>query len=210
MYAVIPREFTLFLFQPAGLIYSKNSIASPRSERSSGCAFDVRNGCAFRSGIDRGSCDMLHATDYSTPMKKEYIKAILVLLAVCVMATGCSKLIHGKAIAENAIAEFHGLLDEGNFDEIYAASDQRMKDEVSQEDMIKVFNAVHSKLGAVKNSTNQNWSVKSFNLTTYIEMIQDTEFESGKGTEKFTYFFIDDDKVLLGGYYINSIDLITN
>ncbi len=153
---------------------------------------------------------MLSATMRPTCMNKQYINGGLGILVLVIVAIGCSKIANGKSVAENAITDFHTMLDDGKFSEIYAASDQRMKDEASEAEMIKVFKAVHSKLGSVKKTTNQNWSVKNSNLTSYIEMIQDTEFENGKGSEKFTYFFVDDKTVLLGGYYITSNDLITD
>ena len=83
-----------------------------------------------------------------------------------------------------------------------------MKDAATEEELTKLLNAVHTKLGKVKESTNQGWNVRQFNLTTGVTMTQETVFEKGKGTEEFV-FILDGKKAALVNYHINSMDLIT-
>ena len=71
----------------------------------------------------------------------------------------------------------------------------------------KLLSSIHRKLGSVKSTSNENWNVSTFNLTTRIVMIQNTIFEQGTATEKFTFVITDTDALLLG-YNINSNDLI--
>ena len=143
------------------------------------------------------------------PMKKEYTNGLLSLIVLCIVAIGCSAITDGKPAAESAVVEFHSMLNDGKYTEIYAATDERLKEVSSEEDMLKIFNAVHTKLGLVKNSTAQSWKAANYNLTTTIVIVQATEFEKGKGTETFT-FVIADKKATLAGYYIESIDMMTN
>ena len=138
---------------------------------------------------------------------KKYTNLILALATLCLVGLACKTFTEGKPAAEAAVKEFHSMLDEGRFSEIYAASDQRLKDATSEEDMIKIFNVVHTKLGNVKESTQTTWRAGNFNLTTTVVLEQATTFENGKGTETFT-FVIDGKKALLAGYFINSTDLM--
>lgn len=140
-------------------------------------------------------------------MKQKYSTTILTLLALCLVVLGCNLIKEGKPAAENSIAEFHQQLNDGKYVEIYETSHKLMKDNASEEDMVKLLSAVHTKLGAVKSSTNQSWRVQNYNLVSSIEMVQNTEFENGKGTETFT-FVVEDKKAILAGYYINSMDLV--
>ena len=134
--------------------------------------------------------------------------AVLALIVICVSVIACGGLTEGKAAGDDAVKEFHSLLDEGKFAEIYAASDQQMKDAATQEELEKLLNAIHTKLGKVKESTNRGWNVRQFNLTKSINMVQETVFENGKGTEEFG-FIVDGKKATLVNYHINSMDLIT-
>jgi hypothetical protein len=132
--------------------------------------------------------------------------ALLVLLSI---AFACKSYTEGKPAAEKAITEFHSLLDGGRFDEIYDGADKALKDSASREQMLKILNAVHVKLGKVKSTAEQSWHIGNFNLTTTVTIVDETTFESGKGIETFTYI-IDGNQARLAGYYINSTELITN
>ena len=125
------------------------------------------------------------------------------------VAIGCKTLTEGKPAAEASIVKFHAMLDEAKFAEIYDEADDAMKEKTSQQDMFKLFNAVHTKLGLVKKTSNKTWRAQNYNLTSYVEMVQDTEFEKGSGTEKFT-FIMHDKEAVLAGYFIESLDMMTN
>jgi len=140
-------------------------------------------------------------------MKNNQINNVLAIFVLCAAALACSLYSEGKPAAEAGVVQFHAQLDAGNFTEIYAASHQKFKDATSEEEMVKLFTAVHTKLGAVKESTPQSWKAGNFNLVSTVTLVQDTVFENGRGTEQFT-FVIEDKKAFLAGYYINSNDLI--
>jgi hypothetical protein len=133
---------------------------------------------------------------------------LLALSLLSIVALGCSAVTDGKPAAEAAIVDFHKMLDDERYADIYALTDQRFKDASSEEDIVKLLTAVHTKLGKVKSSETTNWRANSYNLTSYIELEQETDFENGKATEHFTFVYADK-KVSLGGYNINSMDLIT-
>ena len=130
------------------------------------------------------------------------------LAALLIAVLACSAVKDGKPAADSAIVEFHSRLNEEKYKEIFDASHQELKNVASEEESTKLFSAVHTKLGRVVNSTNQTWKAGTFNLTTTVQLLQNTEFEHGKGDEEFV-FVIEDKKALLQSYHINSMDLIT-
>ncbi|MGQ0542979.1 MAG: hypothetical protein ACT4O9_14175 [Blastocatellia bacterium] len=140
-------------------------------------------------------------------MRQNHFNITIVLLFFVFLILGCTEAKNARPAAEFAIAEFHERFNHGQIGEIYHAAHSNFKAATTEDEFNKLMNAVTRKLGKVKSTTNQNWNVKAFNLTTTIVMVQNTEFEQGKGTETFT-FAIDGEKAVLLGYYINSSDLI--
>jgi len=141
-------------------------------------------------------------------MKRNSSTATIALALIVVAVVACSAVSDGKPAAEKAITEFHSMLDQERYAEICDGLDPQFKKMTSQDEMTKILTAVHTKLGNVRTSKNQTWRANQQNLTTYIEMVQDTEFEQGKGTEDFVFIFADK-KVTLAGYHINSNDMLT-
>ena len=141
-------------------------------------------------------------------MKTLYLKESLALLFACFALVGCGSMVTAKPAAERAIVDFHKLFNEQKFVDIYSAADSALKKAASEKQLTDLLSAVHRKLGTVTGSNNQTWNVSKFNFTTRIVMIQNTQFESGKGVETFT-FQISGGKAILVGYNINSNDLIT-
>ena len=135
-------------------------------------------------------------------------RTTLGLIAACMALSGCGELIHGKSIAEPQVAVFHERLDGGRFEEIYSAADEDFRGAASKEKVFELFSAVERKLGKVKSSSTANWNVNTFNLVTSVVLVENTEFEHGKGTETFT-FHVSGDKAVLVGYNINSLDMMT-
>ena len=133
---------------------------------------------------------------------------LIALAVLSLVGLGCSAMMDGKPAAEQAIANFHSKLDQERYAEIYADLDPRFKEVTSEEEMTKILTAVHTKLGNVRSSTNSTWNASNYNLTSYINMVQNTDFDSGKAEEQFTFIYADK-KVSLAGYHVNSMDLIT-
>ncbi|HRI04331.1 MAG TPA: hypothetical protein PLL77_11365 [Pyrinomonadaceae bacterium] len=132
----------------------------------------------------------------------------IALALLAFVAIGCNAVTDGKPAAETAIGKFHAMLDDERYADIYGGLDPEFKNVTTEQEMTEILQAVHIKLGKVKSTTTQTWRANTFNLTTSIVMLQNTEFEHGKGVETFTFFFADK-KVSLAGYNINSKELIT-
>ena len=142
-------------------------------------------------------------------MNKNLSNLLLIIFALVLGGLACKGYTEGKPAAEKAITQFHSMLDQERYDEIYDASDPAMKDAATREKMLKIFTAVHTKLGKVTGSTQTRWQVGNFNLKSAVMIEAETTFEKGKATESFT-FFIDGQTATLAGYFVNSDDLITN
>ncbi|WP_150107403.1 DUF4019 domain-containing protein [Pedosphaera parvula] len=132
--------------------------------------------------------------------------SFLLILTIAVVASGCG-MFKGKEAAEQSVADFHKLYNDGKLTEIYAAGHSKLKGATTEKEFLEFVGAVHRKLGKVTQTTNAGFNVRTFNLTTTVVMTQKTTFENGKGTETFT-FQMDGDKAVLVGYNINSKDLI--
>jgi hypothetical protein len=134
--------------------------------------------------------------------------ALIALAVLCLAVVACKSITEGKPAAEAAVKTFHLLLDQGRYADIYASSDPKMKAAATENDLTKLLNAVHTKLGNVRVSTLSNWRVGNYNLTSTATLVQETEFEKGSATETFV-FILDGKNAVLAGYNVNSNDLIT-
>jgi len=132
---------------------------------------------------------------------------LLLVLGIAVMALGCGGMFKGKKAAEQGIADFHKMSNEGKFAEIYAAAHSKFKSRTKEKDFLELAGAVQRKLGKVTQTSNAGFNVRTFNFTTTVVLNQNTTFEHGTGTETFT-FEMNGDKAVLLGYNINSRDLI--
>jgi hypothetical protein len=132
----------------------------------------------------------------------------LILLTVAValqLACGVKK---GKENAERAVEKFHSQLNAGQFQQIYAESDEAFRKVVTEEQAIQLFGAVRSKLGTVQQAKLSGWHVNATTGGTAVTLSYEVEFSEGKGTEQFVYH-VSGDKALLFNYNVNSPLLIT-
>jgi hypothetical protein len=132
--------------------------------------------------------------------------ALLLLGCVLLSSAGCS--LSSRQHAAAAIDVFHNELNAGDFDAIWNGADDQFREASSRQNYDRFVSSVHRKLGRALRTSNQNWSMRSFNFRTSIVLVQHTEFEYGKGTETFT-FSVHGDSVKLVGYHIESMDLVT-
>jgi len=128
-------------------------------------------------------------------------------LAIAILLSGCGNMMKGKADAEKGVTDFHTLLDQEKYAEIYTAADKDFQAATPQEKLTKFLGTVHRKLGNVTGSATKNWTLNTFNGKNSVVLRQETTFERGKGVETFTYV-LRDGKALLLGYNINSDELI--
>ena len=133
---------------------------------------------------------------------------ILILLAVLLAAGNSCSLTKGKGIAEAAVVQFHNQFNALQFHEIYSQADDGFKKAASEADFITLLEAVHRKLGTVKQSNPAGWGINATPQGTMATLGYDVEFSEGKGREQFV-FHISGDKALLYNYNVNSPLLIT-
>ena len=132
--------------------------------------------------------------------------SLFLILCVAVIAPGCG-VFKGKKAAEQGIAEFHKLYNDGKLSEIYSAAHSKFKSATTEKQFLEFVGVVQRKLGKVTQTANAGFNVRTFNLTTTVVLTQATTFEQGTGTETFT-FLMESDKAILAGWNINSNDLI--
>lgn len=126
------------------------------------------------------------------------------VIAISVIACGWGD---GQPAAEQAIKQFHTMLDDERYAEIYAGSDPKLKEVATEKELLELLQAIHIKLGKVTATKNSGGRLNKFLTETQIVMVQETEFERGKATETFTFIYADK-KASLAGYHVNSNDLI--
>lgn len=132
---------------------------------------------------------------------------LVTVVALFFVAIGCSSFTKGKEVAEGKVSYFHEQLNAEQYAEIYRQSDERFKNAVKEADSTALFEAVHRKLGKVKNATVTSWKVDSTPAGTFVSLAYKTEFTGGDGVEQFR-FLVKDDLALLVNYNINSPLLI--
>jgi outer membrane lipopolysaccharide assembly protein LptE/RlpB len=133
--------------------------------------------------------------------------SLLLALSMALFATGCGNMFKGKQAAEQSVADFHRLYNEGKLAEIYSAGDSKFKGATTEKQFLEFVGAVQRKLGKVAQTSNEGFNIQTFNFTTTVVLNQSTTFEQGTGTETFT-FQMEGGKAVLVGYNINSKDLI--
>lgn len=133
--------------------------------------------------------------------------SLLLTLSIALFASSCGGMLKGKSAAEQSVADFHVLYNDGKLSEIYLAAHPTFRATTTEKEFVEFVSAVRRKLGKVAQSSNAGFNVQTHNLTTTVVLNQSTTFEQGSGTETFT-FQMKGDKALLVGYNIDSKDLI--
>ena len=132
----------------------------------------------------------------------------LVLVALLLTAASACSLARGKGIAEAAVVKFHNQFNAGQYHEIYEQADQALKKSASEDEFVALLEAVHRKLGTVKEAHSVGWGVNATPTGTMATLSYDIDFSEGKGNEQFV-FHISGDKAALYHYNVNSPLLIT-
>jgi|ERR1051326_4122479 hypothetical protein len=139
---------------------------------------------------------------------------LVIILALFVLSSGfmlwqCgSGMAEGRRMANASVEHFHDQLNAGQFDQIYAESDARFQSAGSKLDILKLFEAIHRKLGNTKSQTLSFWNMNATTSGFFITVTYDTSFERGSGQENFTWVKVGN-KLSLVGYHIQSNALIT-
>ena len=132
----------------------------------------------------------------------------LICISLLLLASTSCSLTKGKETSERAVIKFHNQLNASQFHEIYAQADEGFRKATSEPDAIALFEAVHRKLGEVKDSKMAGWRVNATPMGTMVNLGYQVEFAEGKGTEDFMFHVIGD-QALLFNYNVNSPLLIT-
>jgi uncharacterized protein DUF4019 len=132
------------------------------------------------------------------------MRSLIVFMAVAM--AGCSMSADTK-LAEQAVPQFHAMLDAGRFDAIYEAASEDLRKATKQDSFVALLEAIHRKLGTTKSSAERNWNVNYQTSGTFVTLDYSTTYAEGDATEQFVYR-LKDGKALLAGYHINSTALI--
>ena len=139
---------------------------------------------------------------------------LVLILLLFVLSSGyllwqCgSGVAEGRSMANASVQHFHDQLNAAQFEQIYTESDARFQSDASKEDILKLFEAVHRKLGNTKSQNLSFWNVNTTTNGFFITVVYDTSFERGSAQENFTWVK-EGNKLSLVGYHIQSNALIT-
>lgn len=138
---------------------------------------------------------------------RPFVFAALLCVAPLWMAA-CTSFVKDTNLAESAVAQFHSQLDAQQYSALYAAADPGLHNVTSQADFTKLLEAIHRKLGTVRQAKLQGWHT-GYNVGegTTVDLVYDTTFSAGSGTERFAWH-ITGNHALLYGYHISSNDLL--
>jgi Protein of unknown function (DUF4019) len=133
--------------------------------------------------------------------------SLLAILFVggALVSCGSSKKIQ---LAKDSVGMFHAQLDTEQYSTIYKTADDKFHAAISEAEFVKLLQAVHNKLGTVKESNLRNTGVAWYAGQGYtVTLVYDTRFSDGSGAEQFVWR-VKDNQPTLYGYHINSNDLI--
>jgi Protein of unknown function (DUF4019) len=132
---------------------------------------------------------------------------LVALLAGCFLVS-CGSSSKSIELAKESVGLFHAQLDTEQYGSIYSATDEKFRSATTEADFAKILQAVHNKLGTVRDSNLRNTGVAWFaGQGATVTLVYDTKFSDGTGSEQFVWH-IKDNQASLYSYHINSNDLI--
>jgi len=133
----------------------------------------------------------------------------LLPLTAAAMLAGCGiKESYEQTGAE--VAQFHTALDGEKYQAIWKGASPEMRKAASQQQLTTLLEAVHRKLGKVKDTKQVGWNSNATTEGSFVTVTMQTTFERGSGTEAITFIKGDDDRLSLVGYTIQSQDMMVN
>jgi len=112
--------------------------------------------------------------------------------------------------AEAAVARFHAALDAEQWQAIWNMTAPQMRQQTKQADFQRIVEAVHRKLGKVRQTKQVGWNANAGTSGSTLTLTMDTAFEHGSGTEQFVYMRAADQSLKLAGYNIQSQEMMLN
>jgi len=132
---------------------------------------------------------------------------VVVLVAGCILVS-CGSSSKNIQLAQDSVGLFHAQLDTEQYSSIYSGTDEKFRSATTELEFTKLLQAVHNKLGTVRESNLQNTGVAWFaGQGATVTLVYHTKFSDGAGSEQFVWH-IKDSQATLYSYRINSNDLI--
>ena len=132
-------------------------------------------------------------------------RSLAVLLPLALAA--CS-VFFDTAPAEQEVERFHRLLDEQSYDKLYSDTGDEFKAATKRDEFIAFVEAVHRKLGDVRESHKQGTHRTGGTGGTFVTLTYKTTFAEGPAQESFRFRMKDGRAVLLS-YNVSSTLLVT-
>jgi len=134
---------------------------------------------------------------------------LLAALLALAMLGGCFGAVgsEDRRRAEEEVLQFHVRLNKGDIEAIWEGAGDELRRAVSHEDFTKLLEAVNRKLGDEQYTQTKSQTFMVRSGGTIYTLVQETQFDSGKGVETFV-FKLEQSRAVLVGYYINSLDLL--
>jgi hypothetical protein len=131
----------------------------------------------------------------------------LVPIVAVAMLPACG-LKQSFADADTAVERFHAALDQGQWQAIWNTTAPQFRQQTRQADFERILQAVHRKLGKVKQSKQVGWNANAGTSQSSVTVTMATDFERGSGTEQFIYVKAADQSLELAGYDIQSKEMM--
>lgn len=126
-----------------------------------------------------------------------------IYLMLCILLVSCSSTKNLK-LAEQAVTQFHTQLESEQYREMYATTDQMLRDVSNESDFVAQLQRIHHRLGKLHHTDVMGflltWSGQQGSLVT---LSYHTQFAEGEATEEFVWHFINGHPKL-ASYSINS------
>lgn len=125
---------------------------------------------------------------------------LLALAVLCVMALASCGFMRSRARAQEAVKEFHALLDKGQYESIYDQGDDALKSSNTKSDFVAYLRDIHTRLGSSRHSTTRGFQVSTVaGEGSRVALKVETEFDRGTAEEHFVWRMTGS-RVLLAGY----------
>jgi hypothetical protein len=134
------------------------------------------------------------------------MKSLFLVAAVGCSLASCSAG-QDRAVAESGVAEFRRMMDAGRYREIYSGAAADFRQVSSEQTALRFLEMVGTRLGPVRQATQQGWNVNVGTGGHMVTLNYATEFTRGRGTESFV-FRVEGERAKLAGYHVNSMDLM--
>jgi hypothetical protein len=129
-----------------------------------------------------------------------------IILTTALLLAGCNPVANLHQ-GDAQIERFHQAYSSGNVDALYALTGPKFHQITTRKQFQDLFDLVNFRLGAIKSSKRQGFTVNSTTDGIVTNVAMDTQFAQGEATEAF-YFEGSGDDMKLEGWHVNSDKLM--